>query len=404
MHNSVMETAHTDQAGNSPAAPSYDRVSREAYFPLVDVLRGLAAVSVLTLHVIYHANWVSFPLQGPLSWLRHGNQGVDLFFVISGFVVLYNAFGILDKYNGSFRGVFLLRRLARIVPLYYVTIAFYLCFVDDNHVLAARDELRQIISHLLFFHTYSADTFGSIDGVNWTIAIEMHFYLLILLLAPWLAKAKPSLLIAIALPVALAWRYYCFTQVDPADPWRNYHLITHSAQLPGRIDEFAFGMVLAIFLRKFPPTCIRWRTVWIFVLLLFSVLFLYTADSRLLNAIPQGARFALVNTQLGIAFSALVLAACMITSTTVVTLAAPLRYLGKISYGIYLWHLPVIMLLKGHHLEPLSFYAFTLVGAISLATLSWYLFEHPIIKVARRWETKIFAPAKSSIIENATPA
>lgn len=55
------------------------------YFPLIDVLRGFAAITVLVYHVIEHFHWTAFPTEGLLSWFRIGWMGVDLFFVISGF-------------------------------------------------------------------------------------------------------------------------------------------------------------------------------------------------------------------------------------------------------------------------------------------------------------------------------
>jgi peptidoglycan/LPS O-acetylase OafA/YrhL len=61
-------------------------------FPLIDVLRGFAALSVLVYHVIAHFDWTRFSTSGPLVWFRIGWMGVDLFFVISGFVITLSAF------------------------------------------------------------------------------------------------------------------------------------------------------------------------------------------------------------------------------------------------------------------------------------------------------------------------
>jgi peptidoglycan/LPS O-acetylase OafA/YrhL len=70
-------------------------------FPLIDILRGFAALSVVVFHVIAHFDWTTFPIEGPLLWFRVGSMGVDLFFVISGFVIALSAFARLTQ--GDYR-------------------------------------------------------------------------------------------------------------------------------------------------------------------------------------------------------------------------------------------------------------------------------------------------------------
>jgi peptidoglycan/LPS O-acetylase OafA/YrhL len=112
-------------------------------------------------------------------------MGVDLFFVISGFVITLSAFSILEKNNlKKYRILFLKKRIARIVPLHYLTILVFLTFVMPAF-LFERFWLN-LFSHLSFVHNLVPSLHGGINGPNWTIATEMQFYALILLLAPWL--------------------------------------------------------------------------------------------------------------------------------------------------------------------------------------------------------------------------
>src|SRR3954451_23805604 len=96
-------------------------------FPLIDVLRGFAAISVLVYHVIAHFDWIGFKTSGPLVWFRISWMGVDLFFVISGFVIALSAFARLQQ-GGlvDFWRSFSLARLARIAPLYYLTCLIFM--------------------------------------------------------------------------------------------------------------------------------------------------------------------------------------------------------------------------------------------------------------------------------------
>ena len=105
-------------------------VKKTLYFENIDLLRAFAAISVLVYHVIELSSWKSFPINGLLSWFRIGWMGVDLFFVISGFVITLSAFSILEKNNlKKYRILFSKKRIARIVPLHYLTILVFLTFV-----------------------------------------------------------------------------------------------------------------------------------------------------------------------------------------------------------------------------------------------------------------------------------
>ena len=104
-----------------------------AYFENIDVLRGFAALSVVIYHVIEHYKWVAFPNSGPLVWFRVGWMGVDLFFVISGFVIGLSAFVGIDRSGPkNFRIPFLTRRVARIVPLHYLTMLVFVVFISPE--------------------------------------------------------------------------------------------------------------------------------------------------------------------------------------------------------------------------------------------------------------------------------
>ncbi|MBB2167805.1 acyltransferase [Gluconacetobacter aggeris] len=104
---------------------------RPMVFPFIDVLRGFAAISVVVYHVIMHFNWVGFPISGPLVWFRTGWMGVDLFFVISGFVISLSAFSTLDKTTDrrKFLAHFARHRILRIVPLHYATCVVFVVYI-----------------------------------------------------------------------------------------------------------------------------------------------------------------------------------------------------------------------------------------------------------------------------------
>jgi peptidoglycan/LPS O-acetylase OafA/YrhL len=119
-------------------------------FPNVNFLRACAALLVLVYHVIELAPWPSFPTAGPPLAIRVGWVGVDLFFVISGFVIGLSAIKLYREGDSGYRWTFMRRRLARIVPLYILTGAAFLVFVQPPFLQLAWEKASvRIGSHLL---------------------------------------------------------------------------------------------------------------------------------------------------------------------------------------------------------------------------------------------------------------
>ncbi len=353
-------------------------------FPLIDVLRGFAALSVVVFHVIAHFNWTSFPVSGPLVWFRIGGMGVDLFFVISGFVIALSAFARLqrDSFTGFARS-FARARIARIAPLYYLTCLVFLVFIEPDLIFVP-DIWKQILSHALFVHSWLLMHQGGINGVNWSVSVEMQFYLLMLIAAPWLRNGNVLSIGLGAVAVAWIWRAAVFFLVDQTGPFTTFPVFVYTSELPGMLDEFAAGILLARFVLSSPGQALlgRVRPHWWNIpaataLVVAVALRIYWRNTTYWNAAAMVIAF---KTLVAIACAMIVLSACVLQYEWVVRITAPLRYLGTISYGIYLWHLPIILALKrvtwvdgSRALLPV------LLLTILFAALSWHFFERPLM-------------------------
>jgi peptidoglycan/LPS O-acetylase OafA/YrhL len=355
-------------------------------YPGIELLRALAAILVLVYHVIrFSSDWANLPPDASPFIFRAGWIGVDLFLVISGFVITRSALNGLDRQRLAFRPAFARRRLARIVPLYLLTSAVFLVLVNPQLLQLPRGWLfAHIGSHLLFIHNLSHHTHGSINGASWSVALEMQFYFSMLWLTPLLARIGPARLLLVALIGAGLWRFMTTLVLVPgvAVPILQFIYVT---ELPGVFDEFALGIALAMLARgghgalsaALAPGSLRCAG-W----LLVAAVLLFVAAWGLDSFPLYSSTIMIVGWRpiLAAGFTALLAAAITFPAAGARALA-PLRYLGQISYGIYLWHLLVILTVLKFWPGVHGFALLSLVVPVTLAlaALSWHVLEKPCL-------------------------
>jgi peptidoglycan/LPS O-acetylase OafA/YrhL len=373
-----------------PAAHAHAVAGTHApmYFPNINFLRAVAALLVLVYHVVELAPWPSFPTEGVLLLFRVGWVGVDLFFVISGFVIGLSAIRLHREHAPDYRWTFMRRRLARIVPLYVVTGAAFLLFVQPSPLLVSWKALAVgIASHLAFLHNLHPGLHGSINGPNWSVAAEMQFYVLAILAVPLLSRIDLRWLFAGGVLVAWASRAIAFWSTQGLGPAVTF---VYATQVPAMLDAFAIGLCIARL--HLDGTLARWMARSRFVpalatALAFAVALYFTWDAYWahIDYWTNAGMVVFWRTALALTFGALVLFASEIPDLTRVALLRPLDYLGEVSYGIYLWHLPVILTLRSHwpELPPATLLALTIAIVIALSAATWHLLERPIIRRLR---------------------
>ena len=361
----------------------------QSYFETVDLLRGFAALSVVVYHVIEHFNWTSFPISGPLLWFRGGWMGVDLFFVISGFVIGLSAFAAIDRDGPrNFQGSFFSRRIARIVPLHYLTMLVFIVFISPEFLFT--NFWVNLTSHLVFLHNLDINFSGAINGSNWSLATEMQFYVLMLLVAPWIRTERWWVIAVVFTCIAWAWRYGVTVFVQPTPQLGPFPVFVAATQLPGMLDEFVAGLLLARLVRSEYGEKLLGGRISVQVALFTLALIVVTVTMSIYWQYASFWNYPLMVTMwrslLALAFVLVLLFTISIKVTGVPRkLLAPLFYLGTISYGIYLWHLPVLLSLKRlTWISP----SVALIWGVGLtcvfASVSWHFFEQPIIKRLRQ--------------------
>lgn len=352
--------------------PSIQSETQPQYYPYIDGLRAFAVLSVL----VYHVN---------ASWLPGGFTGVDVFFVISGFVVSASVASFKGQGLLQFAGYFYARRIRRIFPALIVCLlatalisalfipASWLSMVNEKTGLYAFLGLSNLI-----LAQNGRDYFAPTAEFNpythtWSLAVEEQFYLAFpLLFLPWLLGGRCRILstaLFSALGVAsLGWAAW----QSGANPTNAFFL------MPSRFWELATGVVL-------------------FQLMSLSPEKRASGDRRIVQGAIGGLSLVLIVASLSFPTSARfpVPGTLPVVLGTVGViwslhhhpelrslhsfLGSPLLvFIGKISYSLYLWHWPVFVLFRwtwGLDTPLLRIIAVMLT--FSLAVGSWVLVEAP---------------------------
>ncbi|MDE8343066.1 MAG: acyltransferase [Acidocella sp.] len=290
----------------------------QTFLPWIQALRALAAASVAFSHVEYDAvnnggdpSGVLTAIMNFMPWVA----GVDIFFVISGFVIVHASASLFGAANGPW--IFLRRRLARIVPLYWIVTSFFLLILllDRHEIHGDIGSPLYCFASYLFIPMIRPD--GMVQpayGLGWTLNYEMFFYLVFtpfLLLTRYKAVGGAVALLSF---LVLAGQLIHFHNVQVAY-WSNLIIL-----------EFCAGMVIAlVFARGFRlPEWLRP------VLIAVAIVALHLNAGRALDW--RALAF-------GIPATLMVGAACLGRSPSVLNrLERWLVRLGDASYAMYLIH------------------------------------------------------------------
>jgi exopolysaccharide production protein ExoZ len=332
----------------------------------IQLLRTIAATAVIIAHVQYDfGHRQSLPDLLP-SWLGGFGAGVHLFFVISGFIMVYSSERLFGRSGGSVE--FLSRRIARIVPIYWTMTTLMLSYDVARGFAAADTSILLVINSYLFIpFPRPSGEMGPLYGVGWTLNYEMFFYLIF------------SISILTARTIAICGTI-CVLIIFSA-----IHTLSANLPLPFRfwfdpiILEFALGVMLGVIYQanvRVPD----FAGVLLFVAAIAG--FYWTFNPSHVS-LPSW---------IGLGIPSLLLIAAV--SLTKTSFNFPLaNKLGDASYSIYLIH-PIIIAIARKvavrgYLEPAAFPWVYLTGivaaSIGTALIVHEYFESPVTLRFRNW-------------------
>lgn len=344
----------------------------------VDGLRGLAALAIVLLHTWMYTGardpGHSALLDAVIGEMR---LGVTYFFALSGFLLARPwVRAALDGRAGPVASTYALHRAARLLPAYwFALVGAFLILEGTGHPRETTP--AALPAFALFLQNQIPSTAGQLNPPTWSLSVELSFYVLLPLFGVammWLARrlGRAGLVVGCLglVAVGLAWTLACAIFAWPE---------TAFTSLPTYLPVFAVGMGAAALVheRTVSPGVSRALLAAGAVIVVLNGWW-HSAGTGLVGHV-------LLDLPAAVGFGMITVA--VVSRPLRVLDVRPVRWLGKISYGVYLWHMPVVYVLVTHGLfpsGPFAAFVFVAVPAVAMGTVSWFAVERPALAWSRR--------------------
>ncbi|WP_152267439.1 acyltransferase family protein [Agriterribacter humi] len=363
-----------------------ESITKKLYYPALDGLRGIAILSVILFHNFEYTNAFS------LGWL-----GVDLFFVISGFLITTILLQTIN--NRYYFRNFYIKRILRIFPLFYVSLILIL-YLLPLLLSEYSDKIFYYKHYQLWFWTFLQNWLLGLNFPNentspiiqhfWSLAVEEQFYLIWPLLIFWIKNPKTLCLLIITLLLGV-------------NILRASLLLLHLNTIPfgtifpfTRIDGICSGSLLALILYLKLKIKIKHFIIIGSIILSLNFLFYIIYPHYMLNLIY----FSCIGyTSFSLLFSIIIYLLLNKNSyfINIVLENRIIKLIGKVSFGLYIIHYPVYILM-GYHLQEwarlsgmpnhlilaITSVITTIIGII-LSIFSYYCFEIHFLRLKKKF-------------------
>ncbi len=369
--------------------------SSRLHLGYVDGLRALSALFVLFHHIWQYS--IAAPVAAPPSWFelatvfKYGAFAVAVFLVVSGFCLMLPVVRSPQLQLPGGLGSFATRRATRILPAYYaalgLSVVLIVVFSELRHATGTPWDITlpnftfaKVASHLFLVHNWFGDLRWAFDPPLWTVALEFQIYFVFaLVLLPCWRRFGPAVTMGLAFTVGVALTY-----------------LGAGAVAPWMLGLFSLGMFAALVGTSHDGALARLNGVswsWLAAIGVVLIPVITVAGSRLDSSLTAA---MIEETVVGLATAAGLIAMTQrqVARPSEPSLVMkglawhPLRFVGQISYSLYLVHYPIVaavalVIVRGHDLSvPASFAVLTVicVPLVLLVTYGFHLlFERPYL-------------------------
>lgn len=382
------------------------------HIPGADGLRAIAC-----LLVVWHHTTQRFNPENAASWIQtihflgmRGEVGVSLFFVLSGCLLslpFWNAF-VNAEHMPSLH-TYVINRAARIIPAFWINLIF--CTLVAYWVFDQNINWWRLISGLFFINSYHYSSFfpAELNGPLWSIGLEVSCYLLLLIVLFSIIRSSRKLFHAFA--GLIAWILVLqllnpliineFMTGKESKGWQ-YGLTGGAKQwlpywnIDSFFSQFLCGSLAALIIVALASRDFKKSIAFDLSTLLFTISAIWLVASRLAPGAPDSfTKQPYMAPLYAILMAAVVVSASMSTRISKILDNKLFRWIAKLSFSIYLWHMFLITIIERRILDNYVYYGLTdtwqwilissivLLISIAIATMSWRLVESPVLHFVR---------------------
>jgi peptidoglycan/LPS O-acetylase OafA/YrhL len=360
-------------------------------------LRGVAALFVFLFHYGSLNPGIRLDLSVPVIGkalqfpLGFGFTGVDVFFVLSGFLLTlpFARAGLTEAAQQNLLN-YCKRRLLRVFPAYYAQLAIIL-LVGTWFVTWKPVSGMSLLAHMFMFFNMSSHPVSPLVGIWWTLPVELSFYLVLPFIAAFMRPTRWLFFLLICIVLSMVYRTWAVEHFVADTPDFVFLVASH---LPGSLPEFLLGASAAMLVQWFDIKSIKPPSAWVLDTLFMigvalAVIWLW------LFVLPNGADFwaghwtmVVAPVALGLPLSLMVISLYWGSRIGRILFANPVIYfLGLISYSFYLWHFVVLQQIEfvfgdslaGWH--GFNRFLFSLSMVVLVSTVSYFVFERPFFHI-----------------------
>tara|TARA_R110002110_G_scaffold404606_1_gene623022 strand:- start:24212 stop:25417 length:1206 start_codon:yes stop_codon:yes gene_type:complete len=392
------------------AVINYFKISRHSgHFPELDGLRGIAVLLVLLRHTsnpffvdanFFQSEWHVF------HFIRNGTVGVDLFFVLSGFLITSSILRLRDKGRNIYIPIYLAKRALRIIPAYYFVLFFVVAGGVPFYSLHTQYDMSLILRtfyHAIFMQDYMGN---NIVVTFWSLGVEEKFYLLIPFVLMLLCKFKSnkviyfgtSILILLG-PLLRFLAHVAYPEMGYSQSYlSNLYMPLFYYPFHTCLDPLFIGVLCAFIYRS--SGSVSWcknekimnSLFWVSIALLFLLLTQSVMFSKITVFDKVWQRFIV-----SVCFGSVMLSLILGFGTIKIFQSKVLLFFAVISYSLYLVHMPLQpmlletleYLIKFSQLSITSkiliFYPTFFVLSIIIALVVYYVIEKPFLVLKDRF-------------------